>query len=146
MRKIPGGNCFWVMFSWLFIRSDYKWELSQRMLTSGSAAPSASTGDTCIAHSLTGTGKYMAAPCQRQQDGEKEEDWAWGVKNGNRMKPINRSGTMTRNMKIEVLWLKIKNNEEVEIKQKQTGSVYLNLKKNGMYLSNISKCTVGKMI
>lgn len=53
---------------------------------------------------------------------------------------------MTRNMKIEVLWLKIKNNEEVEIKQKQTGSVYLNLKKNGMYLSNISKCTVGKMI
>lgn len=68
------------------------------------------------------------------------------MKNGNRMKPINRSGTMTRNMKIEVLWLKIKNNEEVEIKQKQTGSVYLNLKKNGMYLSNISKCTVGKMI
>lgn len=39
------------------------------MFTSGSAAPSATTGDTHIAHSLTVTGRYMAAPCQQEGGG-----------------------------------------------------------------------------
>lgn len=44
-------------FAVLFIRRrSSKWELSQRMFASGSAAPSATTGDVHIAHSLTGRG------------------------------------------------------------------------------------------
>ncbi|KAK5915610.1 hypothetical protein CesoFtcFv8_001186 [Champsocephalus esox] len=40
------------------------------MFTSGSAAPSATVGDTHIAHSLAVTGEYMAAPCQRERKWE----------------------------------------------------------------------------
>lgn len=39
------------------------------MFTSGSAAPSATMGDTHIAHSLAGTGEYIAAPCQQKMGG-----------------------------------------------------------------------------
>lgn len=43
------------------------------MFTSGSAAPSATMEDTCIAHSLAGTDEFMAAPCQREQNAEGKE-------------------------------------------------------------------------
>lgn len=44
------------------------------MFTSSSAAPSATMGDTHIAHSLAGTAEYTAAPCQR---GRKREGGGW---------------------------------------------------------------------
>ena len=73
-KWVTEGNRIRVAFGVLLIRRrHYKWELSQRMFTFGSAAPSATMGDTHIAHSLTGTGEYMAAP--RHQERKWEGGW-----------------------------------------------------------------------
>lgn len=66
---LPGGNCVCFPSSSLFIReSASKWELSQRMFTSGSAAPSATMGDTHITQPLAGAGKHIAARSQRERE------------------------------------------------------------------------------
>lgn len=60
-------------FAVLFIRRrSSKWELSQRMFASGSAAPSATTGDVHIAHSLAGRVRMdgCAPPPAGKEDGK----------------------------------------------------------------------------
>lgn len=60
-NEFSGRNCICDAFAVLFIRRrSYKWELSRRMFASGSAAPSATMGDTHIAHSLAGSGKMYS--------------------------------------------------------------------------------------
>lgn len=64
------------------------------MFTSGSAAPSATMGDMHIAHSLAGTGEYMAAPCQR------ERKWEGGGRRGVEEERANRRGEGHREIEI----------------------------------------------